>query len=179
MLPMLREGKDSVVLSKISEPLRKYDVVLYQRRNGQYVLIRAAGHFKQTQTASLVEMFLNLSASIVLVFKFGLVGVAIGTIIATAFFVVYEMIYFSRNIVFVGVWTSIKQLLIDALVSCTVVAVVYNINVFDGDLISWIVQALIATGICVAISLLVQFVFYKDYIRRVFRKLKGRIGRNA
>ena len=40
MLPMLREGKDSVVLSKISEPLRKYDVVLYQRKNGQYVLHR-------------------------------------------------------------------------------------------------------------------------------------------
>lgn len=42
MLPMLREGVDSVVLSKIQEP-KKYDVILYQRRNGQYVLHRLVG----------------------------------------------------------------------------------------------------------------------------------------
>jgi hypothetical protein len=42
MLPMLREGVDSVVLSTIQEP-KKYDVILYQRRNGQYVLHRLVG----------------------------------------------------------------------------------------------------------------------------------------
>ena len=42
MLPMLRQGKDSVVLSKIQEP-KKYDVILYQRKNGQYVLHRLVG----------------------------------------------------------------------------------------------------------------------------------------
>ena len=40
MLPMLREGKDSVVLSAPPKKLKKYDVSLYQRSNGQYVLHR-------------------------------------------------------------------------------------------------------------------------------------------
>ncbi len=40
MLPMIREGRDSVVLSSLPEKLKKYDVILYQRRNGQYVLHR-------------------------------------------------------------------------------------------------------------------------------------------
>ena len=40
MLPMLREGVDSIVLSPISENPKKYDVILYQRKNGQYVLHR-------------------------------------------------------------------------------------------------------------------------------------------
>ena len=43
MLPMLRQGKDSVVLSKIDGEPKKYDVVLYQRANGQYVLHRLVG----------------------------------------------------------------------------------------------------------------------------------------
>lgn len=45
MLPMLREGKDSVVLSPLSERLKKYDLPLYRRADGQYVLHRvvAAG----------------------------------------------------------------------------------------------------------------------------------------
>ncbi len=40
MLPMLRQGIDSVVLSPIHGPLKKYDLPLYQRENGQYILHR-------------------------------------------------------------------------------------------------------------------------------------------
>ena len=40
MLPMLRQGIDSVVLSPLPERLSKYDLPLYQRDNGQYVLHR-------------------------------------------------------------------------------------------------------------------------------------------
>ena len=40
MLPMLRQGIDSVVLSPLPEKLKKYDLPLYQRDNGQYVLHR-------------------------------------------------------------------------------------------------------------------------------------------
>lgn len=40
MLPMLRQGKDSVVLSPMLEKLRKYDLPLYQRENGKYILHR-------------------------------------------------------------------------------------------------------------------------------------------
>ena len=40
MLPMLRQESDSVVLSPLPQKLKKYDLPLYQRDNGQYVLHR-------------------------------------------------------------------------------------------------------------------------------------------
>lgn len=40
MLPMLRQGKDTVELAPLPARLRKYDLPLYQRSNGQYVLHR-------------------------------------------------------------------------------------------------------------------------------------------
>ena len=40
MLPMLRQGRDSVRLSPLPEKLKKYDLPLYQRKNGAYVLHR-------------------------------------------------------------------------------------------------------------------------------------------
>lgn len=40
MLPMLREGVDSVVLSPLPEKLEKYDLPLYRRDSGQYILHR-------------------------------------------------------------------------------------------------------------------------------------------
>lgn len=43
MLPLVVAGRDSVVLEKVPEKLKKYDVVLYQRRSGMYVLHRIVG----------------------------------------------------------------------------------------------------------------------------------------
>ena len=40
MLPMLRQGLDTVTLSPAPERLRKFDLPLYRRENGQYVLHR-------------------------------------------------------------------------------------------------------------------------------------------
>ena len=40
MFPMLRQGKDTVLLKPIDRTIKKYDVVLFQRDNGKYVLHR-------------------------------------------------------------------------------------------------------------------------------------------
>ena len=40
MLPLLKEGRDSVVLRSPEKPLKKYDVILYKRDTGSYVLHR-------------------------------------------------------------------------------------------------------------------------------------------
>lgn len=46
MMPMLRQGLDTVTISPPPEKLRKYDLPLYQRDNGKYILHRviAAGN---------------------------------------------------------------------------------------------------------------------------------------
>ena len=40
MFPMLHSGTDSVVLTKPSNPLSKYDLPLYRRKTGEYVMHR-------------------------------------------------------------------------------------------------------------------------------------------
>ena len=40
MLPMIRQGRDSVVLSPVPPVLRKYDIPLYKRDDGKYILHR-------------------------------------------------------------------------------------------------------------------------------------------
>lgn len=41
MLPLLRQGRDLMVIKKKgAEPLKKYDAVLFKRPNGQYILHR-------------------------------------------------------------------------------------------------------------------------------------------
>ena len=43
MLPMLRQGRDTVILSPPPEKLKKYDIPLYRRKNGKYILHRIVG----------------------------------------------------------------------------------------------------------------------------------------
>ena len=43
MEPMLRQGRDQSLIRRVERELRKYDVVLFRRKNGQYVLHRIVG----------------------------------------------------------------------------------------------------------------------------------------
>lgn len=40
MLPLLREGRDTVTLTAVSSQLKKFDLPLYRRKNGAFVLHR-------------------------------------------------------------------------------------------------------------------------------------------
>ena len=40
MYPVIREGKDCVILKAVPEKVKKYEAVLYKRRNGAFVLHR-------------------------------------------------------------------------------------------------------------------------------------------
>lgn len=40
MLPLLRQGRDSVALRSLDRPPRKYDILFYQRKDGSYILHR-------------------------------------------------------------------------------------------------------------------------------------------
>ena len=40
MLPMLRQGIDTVILSPVPNKLKKYDLPLYQRTDGKYIMHR-------------------------------------------------------------------------------------------------------------------------------------------
>lgn len=57
------------------------NVLMYARRTSSQI-INFAGHFKQTQWRSVVESVINLSVSLILVYKIGIYGVLLGTIAA-------------------------------------------------------------------------------------------------
>ncbi len=58
----------------------------------------AAGHFRQTRWAAYGEALVNVLLSILLVKKFGLIGVAIGTVAATLYKLVFYVVYLKNNI---------------------------------------------------------------------------------
>lgn len=72
----------------------------YCLRLPYHYMIMAAGHFKQTKVGAYGEALINILLSIALVFKYGLVGVSLATLIAMTFRFVYYGVYLTKNVIF-------------------------------------------------------------------------------
>ena len=90
--------------------------LLYCLRIPYHAVVIAAGHFRQTKLAAYGEAILNIGLSIVLVVRFGLIGVAIGTLVATAFRFAFYVMYLSKNIIYRKVSCFMKRLCLNAAV---------------------------------------------------------------
>lgn len=77
----------------------------------------AAGHFKETRKGAWVEAIVNIVLSVILVFHFGIIGVAIGTIVAMTIRTVEFMYHNSKYILKRNVLRSFSWILIIAVES--------------------------------------------------------------
>ena len=75
------------------------------------VTISAAGHYKQTKLGAIGEVSINLLVSIILVRPLGLAGVAIGTVLAMIFRLLYSVWYLSVAILKRPKWRFVKCIL--------------------------------------------------------------------
>lgn len=64
------------------------------------VLVLAAGKFKETNVGAIVEAVINLIMSILLIKRFGLIGVAFGTILAILYRFIYLIIYLKNDVLY-------------------------------------------------------------------------------
>lgn len=140
---------------------------VYCYRLPYYTIIKAAGHYKQTQNSALIEMIINIVVSVVLVIKFGLIGVAVGTLFAVVYRTIYFIVYLSKNILYRKVYFFVKNVLMDAVVICCTVLFTRGIVLGEYTYAAWFGYALkvaiICFTTCASVFLLGNV---KDIIRR-------------
>lgn len=141
-------------------------------------IVTSAGHFKQTRNGAIAEAIINIVISIALVIKLGLVGVAIGSLCAMVFRTCQYAIYMSKNIVNRDISYFIKHILI----SLCIMAVTYLISKLYIPAIDswfkWILYAIITTLITTSLTLITDFVFYRNDLFNFLKKLKGNLKRS-
>lgn len=86
--------------------------ILNHLRQPADVLIRSAGHFKQTKWRAVIEVLINVSASVFFVVKFGMSGVLLGAICALAYRSLDIIIYSSRHIVHNNLFITAGKIII-------------------------------------------------------------------
>ena len=143
-------------------------------RNGLFNLIRAAGHYRQTQSASLIEAFLNLGLSVFLVIRFGLVGVALGTLLSAIYFTIFETVYLSRHIVKWPIKNFLKQYGINLSSILAMLSLSLWVPVSSHNIFLWIISAMQVSVLCFLGFLLVQLAFRFNETKTLFLSLVSR-----
>lgn len=145
------------------------------------IMVLAAGHYKETQSSAIVEMMINIIFSVILVFKFGLVGVAVGTLVAMLYRTIYFAWYLSHNIIYRNFSFFLKHILTDVICAALVVGIVNLFSSFftlqSYTYISWAILGVKVGLVALSLSVTVNMVLYKTDMFEIFKKLKHRISK--
>lgn len=87
--------------------------LLSNGRNSSSQIIEYAGHFKQTQWRAILESVINITVSLVCVFRFGVYGVLIGTIAALLYRTNDMIIYANKKILNRSPWKTYRRWLVN------------------------------------------------------------------
>ncbi len=93
-----KETVDANYYQPVFAIIMVFATLVYCVRLPYQMLVTAAGKFRETNTGAFVEAGLNLVVSVCLVFRFGLIGVAVGTLLAITYRYIYFLIYLRKNI---------------------------------------------------------------------------------
>lgn len=143
-------------------------------RQPYQILIQAAGKYKETKRIVIFEPIINIVVSVILVLRFGLVGVAIGTLISVIIRTTGFSWYISKNYIsntFLRTITSIILAIADFLI-------VYYINFFIGfemptSYFMWVIQAAIVSLITLVIVILSLIIFRFHVFMEMINKAKS------
>lgn len=145
------------------------------------IMLLAAGHYKQTQGSAIMEALINVFLSVILVFKFGLIGVAIGTFAAMAYRTVYLALYLSKDILYRNIVHFVKHILVDSACVVLIFAVVSLAPEFyimgNVSYLAWIILAVKVGMTAVICCVIVNAVGYPKMLCGIAKKILEKVCR--
>lgn len=141
------------------------------------IMVLVAGHFKETQLSSIIEALINIVLSIILVHGFGLVGVAIGTLVAMLYRTIYLAWYLQTHIIFRPFIIYFKHMIIDVI---SVICIWFSTKWFTmqaENWLSWVILALKVSFIAFIEVIIINSFFYRGIIGDSFKLIFNKITR--
>lgn len=149
---------------------------LFSLRVVYTTIIFSAGHFRQTQIYCIIECFINLILSIVLLKFFGVAGVAMGTCISTLYRLCASAYYLKNHILTNKFSEFLKLFFTDIIAILLVVFFTMPLNVRYESFLCWIVDSLLVFIIGLMIS---SFVFILIYGKKLILYVKNKKNKDS
>ena len=159
-------------------PAFAYIMLLAQFFNGirlpYQLVVQAAGHYKQTRNAVAFEPVLNIVLSVILVFHYGLIGVAVGTLGATVYKTIIFSNYMRRNIVIRGWTITVKRCCVSFLECALIFTIMHLLKISEpSDYFLWTMKALLTSFTGVLVVGVCNYIFFKQDTITVIKKMQN------
>lgn len=135
-------------------------------------IIKAAGYFRETQNGAYISAGLNIVITVALVFKFGLIGAAAGTLVAMFYHTCYFVWYLQRHILGRPVRYFIGYMVTDAAVAVVSYLLTRGFVIGGETYLAWVVLAVKVFTVTSAVTLVIHAVFYRKQIQSLIRMVK-------
>ena len=144
-------------------------------------MVMAAGKFRETQLGAWIEAIVNIVLSCLLVTRFGIIGVAIGTLIANSIRTIEIVYYSSKNIIDRKPNIILKRVTLSIVQSIVIIFIIeFTFKMKIYTYIDFIKYAIIVAIISLLIIVPSSLIIYKKDTKRLLQKVKLiRYGLNA
>lgn len=170
--PFIQIYTTGITDTEYYQPIFSFVIVLanmiYVIREPYRLLVLAGGKFKETNFGAFAEAIINLGMSLLLITKFGLIGVAIGTLVAIVFRLIYLVWYLHKDIIQLG-YASFSPYIVTFIVAFAVNLFVYlswplKLNGIIRFFVAGCIVFVAECGVC-------GLVYWIN--RRIFQAIKG------
>lgn len=136
------------------------------------IMVLAAGHYKQTQRNYIVAAILNIVVSVLTVKIWGLIGVAIGTLVAMTYQTIWLAIYDSRHFIYWPLKKVIRQFLVDIISSFLIISFGSHIVLKDITYFNWFFMAIKVAIVALFVAFCLNILFYRSKMYRLILKFR-------
>lgn len=137
-------------------------------------MVLSAGKFRETQLGAWIEAISNIVLSCLLVIKFGIIGVAIGTLVANTIRTIELIIYASKNIINRTTKNISKRIMIAILQSIIVIFVIkLGLKMNITNYFEFIKYAIIISILSLLIIVPSSLIIYKKDTNNLIKKIKS------
>lgn len=133
----------------------------------------SANKFKEVSKYAYIEAAINIILSILLVVKYGIIGVSIATLIAMTYRTIIHIVYLKNNILHRKITISLRNLLIFGISAISIIILSKMLfTLKEISVIGWIIYALQNTFLAIIILGVVSLIFYRNQLKDIIISLK-------
>ncbi len=146
ILPFISVYTDGITDANYIQPVFAFIIVtatgVQCLRIPYNMLVTSCGHFKETQKSYIIAALINIISSCLLVYLLGLIGVAVGTLLAMLYQTLWLQVYVSKNLIKWPIRNILKQIVYDLICVITIIITTRWIDYSVSSYMNWFVLSI-------------------------------------
>lgn len=128
------------------------------------LMIFAAGRYRETQNNYIIATIINIVISVACVKVWGLVGVAIGTLVSMLYQTIWMANYNAKKLVKRSLKIFIKQCVVDAITVGCYALIPFARKLTEISYYSWLILAVETAVAFLGVSIVINLLFYRKFV---------------